>query len=307
MSAGLTSAKGKSVLMAKSPIVTDRPKSSTISTSSGPVILESVGIVFDILDKLSQAARPMGVTELAQLMKQPKPRVYRHLSSMRQIGVIEQEPLSEKYRLGAKLIAFGTAANSQFDLRALAEPYLNKLRDLTGETAVLSIADKESALVIAAVESNNPVCISVKPGNRVPIHSSAQGRIVLAWCEPATQRRLLKKKLERFTERSPVDADQVLKRLERIRKQLYEDADGEVFEGVNVLAAPIFGEGDQLVGVIGLIGATRNIPSPPLPHLLHAVQSAAAELSARLNSDMYARQIPSLSAGTGRSGSKARV
>ncbi len=262
----------------------------------GPVILESVGIVFDILEKLSQAGRPLGVTELAQSMAQPKPRVYRHLSSMRQIGVVEQEPSSDKYRLGARLIGLGNAANSQFDLRALAEPYLNRLRDVTGETAMLSIADEESALVIAAVESTQPVCISVKPGNRVPIHCSAQGRIVLAWRDPATQRRLLRKKLERFTDKSLVDAEQVQKRLERIRGQLYEDADGEVFDGVNVLAAPIFAHGDDLAGVIGIIGATRNIPAPPAPDLLRAVQSAAAELSARLNSDRYGALVPPLAA-----------
>lgn len=262
---------------------------ATPGASTGPVILESVGIVFDILDKLSQARRPMGVTELAQLMSQPKPRIYRHLASMRQIGAVEQEPLSEKYRLGARLVAYGTAANNQFDLRALADPYLTRLRDTTGETALLSVAAQESALVVAAVESNNPVCISVKPGNRVSIHSSAQGRIVLAWCDEATQHKLLKRKLERFTDKSIVDTLQIQKRLVRIRERLYEDANGEVFDGVNVLTAPIFSAGNELVGMIGIIGATRNIPSPPPAALLQAVQGAAAELSARLNSDMYAR------------------
>ncbi|MCY1164958.1 MAG: IclR family transcriptional regulator [Pseudomonadota bacterium] len=262
---------------------------ATPGAPTGPAILESVGIVFDILDKLSQARRPMGVTELAQMMNQPKPRIYRHLASMRQIGAVEQEPLSEKYRLGARLVAYGTAANNQFDLRALADPYLTRLRDTTGETALLSVAAQESALVVAAVESNNPVCISVKPGNRVSIHSSAQGRIVLAWCDEATQRKLLKRKLERFTDKSIVDPIQVQKRLVKIRERLYEDANGEVFDGVNVLAAPIFSAGNELVGIIGIIGATRNIPSPPPAALLQAVQGAAAELSARLNSDMYAR------------------
>lgn len=262
----------------------------TAAAPPGPVILESVGIVFDILDKLSQARRSMGVTELAQAMSQPKPRIYRHLASMRQIGAVEQEPLSEKYRLGARLVAYGTAANNQFDLRTLADPYLTRLRDATGETALLSVADQETALVVAAVESNNPVCISVKPGNRVPIHSSAQGRIVLAWCDEATQRKLLKQKLERFTDNSIVDPEEVRKRLAHIRTRLYEDASGEVFDGVNVLAAPIFSAGNELVGIIGIIGASRHIASPPPTRLLQAVQGAAAGLSARLNSDMYTQR-----------------
>ncbi|MBI2728373.1 MAG: IclR family transcriptional regulator [Polaromonas sp.] len=261
----------------------------TAATPAGPGILESVGIVFDILDKLTQAGRPLGVTELAQLMNEPKPRVYRHLASMRQLGVVEQEALSEKYRLGARLVGYGAAANNQFDLRALATPYLNRLRDATGETAVLSVADQASALVIASADSANPVCISVKPGNRVPVHSSAQGRIVLAWCDAATQRKLLKPKLQRFTDKSSVDPQEVLERLARIRERLYEDANGEMIEGVNVLAAPIFSAGDELVGVIGIIGAARDVPSPPASKLLKAVQGTAAEISARLGSDIYER------------------
>lgn len=267
-------------------------KPAPAEAASGPGILESVGIVFDILDKLSQAGRPMGVTELAQVMGQPKPRVYRHLASMRQLGVVEQEALSEKYRLGARLVGYGAAANKQFDLRALADPYLNRLRDMTGESAVLSVADQASALVIASAESGNPVCISVKPGNRVPVHSSAQGRIVLAWCDEATQKKLLKPKLESFTDKSAVDPEQVLQRLARIRERLYEDANGEMIEGVNVLAAPIFSAGDELVGVIGIIGAARDVPSPPTARLLKAVQGTASEISNRLGSDIYERPRP---------------
>ena len=261
----------------------------TEAAPTGPLMLESVGIVFDILDKLSEARRSMGVTELAQVMSQPKPRIYRHLASMRKIGAVEQEPLSKKYRLGARLVAYGTAANNQFDLRTLADPYLTRLRDATGETALLSVADQETALVVAAVESNNSVCISVKPGNRVPIHSSAQGRIVLAWCDEATQHKLLKNKLKRFTNNSIIDREEVKKRLVRIRMQLYEDASGEILDGVNVLAAPIFSAGNVLVGTIGIIGASRDVASPPPIKLLLAVQSAAASLSTRLNSNMYTK------------------
>jgi IclR family KDG regulon transcriptional repressor len=202
--------------------------------------------------------------------------------------VVEQDALSDKYRLGAKLVSYGTAANTQFDLRALAEPYLTRLRDATGETALLSVAADESALVVATVESNNPVCISVKPGNRVPIHSSAQGRIVLAWCDEATQGKFLKRKLQRFTDKSIIDPVQLRKRLAQIRERLYDDASGEVLAGVNVLAAPIFSAENELAGTIGIIGATGSVPSPPPEALLRTVQGTAAELSARLNSNMYA-------------------
>lgn len=256
---------------------------------SGPALLESVAIVFRLLDELSAARRPLGVTELADIVDEPKPRVYRHLASMRQMGAVEQDPTTEKYRLGAKLVIYGTAASQQFDLRAIADPYLTRLRDSLGQSAVLSVATHDSALVVAAVDSNKGVCITVKPGNRVPAHCSTQGRIVLAFLPAADQQRILRRKLQSFTARSITDPVALASRLELVRKRLYEDADGEVIDGINVLAAPIFRENGVLVGSIGIIGPSSEVPSPPPAEMLYQVQLAAAELSARFNCDIYER------------------
>lgn len=266
------------------------PSASPATEKSGPAMLESVAIVFALLDHLTAARRPMGVTELAVAMDEPKPRVYRHLASLRQAGIVEQDPATEKYRLGAKLVGYGIAAGEQFDLRLIADPYLTQLRDRTGQTALLSAATHDSALVISAVESTNQVCITVKPGNRVPPHCSAQGRIVLAYCDELTQRKLLKRHFEAITDRSMVDPAKILKRLALIRDRLFEDASGEVLEGINVLAAPIFrggDKGDELVGSIGVIGASKDVASPPPPALIAHVQQAAAAVTSRLNGTSY--------------------
>ncbi len=272
-------------------VTTRTPDTAPAAGPTGPVLLESVGIVFRLLDELALARRPLGVTELAQIVGEPKPRVYRHLASMKQVGAVEQDPITEKYRLGAKLVLFGTAAAEQFDLRALADPYLTRLRDVTGQTAILSVATHDSALVVAAAESTRSVVISVKPGNRPATHCSAQGRLVLAYLDEAAQQRVLRRKLQQFTDRSMTDPAEIQARLAVIRERLYEDADGEVIDGINVLAAPIFRERDVLVGSIGVIGPSRDVPSPPTADLLGAVQSTAAELSTRLNSDIYERRL----------------
>jgi DNA-binding IclR family transcriptional regulator len=258
---------------------------------TGPVLLESVGIVFRLLDELALARRPLGVTELAQVVGEPKPRVYRHLASMKQVGAVEQDPITEKYRLGAKLVVYGTAASEQFDLRAVADPYLTRLRDVTGQTAVLAVATHDSALVVAVAESTRSVVISVKPGNRPAIHCSAQGRLVLAYLDQVAQQRVLRRKLPKFTDRSMVDPAEIQARLAIIRERLYEDADGELLEGVNLLAAPIFRERDALVGSIGVVGPSRDVPSPPTADLLNAIRSTAAELSMQLHSDIYQRVL----------------
>lgn len=253
-------------------------------------MLESVGIVFSILDHLAGARRPLGVTELALLMGEPKARIYRHLASMRLLNVVEQDIVSDKYQLGVKLVSYGSAASEQFDLRSIADPYLTQLRDQTGQTALLSVPSNGTALVVATVESLNNVCITVKPGNRVAPHVSAQGRVVLAYSDELTRKRMLRRKLEASTQYSLTEPGLLAERLQLIRDRLYETADGESMEGVNVLAAPVFQgseQGDRLAGVIGIIGPSRDVPATPDPGLLADLHDVAAALSGRLNAVTY--------------------
>lgn len=266
-------------------------KARVQTAGEGPAVLESVGIVFRLLDELSSARRPMGVTELAQIVEEPKPRVYRHLASLRQLGVVEQDVVSEKYRLGARLVIYGAAASEQFDLRTLADPYLTQIRDATGQTALLSVATNDTALVVATVESKANVCISVKPGNRVQPYCSAQGRIVLAFADEETQQRVMRRKMPPLTSRTMTDPVELAARLELIRARLYDDADGEVTFGINALCCPIFGHGNVVLGTIGVVGSSGEVVSPPDPAMLEHIQSAAAALSARLNGDAYERTL----------------
>jgi IclR family transcriptional regulator, KDG regulon repressor len=260
---------------------------SSSDEAKTPVVLESVSIVFRALDEMASARRPLGVTELANLIDEPKARTHRHLTSLKQLGIVEQDPLTDKYRLGAKLVVYGSAANEQFDLRAIADPYLTRIRDATGQTAMLSVATHDTALVVSCVESRANVCISVKPGNRVQPHCSAQGRTVLAFSDADSQQRVMRRKMPKLTETTLSDPEALASRLGLIRTRLWDDADGEVTPGVNALCCPILRDNGHIVGTIGIVGPSADIVSPPTPEMLEPIRAAAAELSARLNCNAY--------------------
>jgi DNA-binding IclR family transcriptional regulator len=249
--------------------------------------LDSVAVVAEILDELAAARQPLGVTQLARQLDHSKARMHRYLVSLKRLGLVEQDAASERYRLGWKLFQLGEAAGQQFDLRRLADPYLRRLRDLTGLTALLSVPVNGEALVIAAVESERNVCITVKPGNRPAAHCSAQGRIVLAFADEATQSRQLRRALAALTPQSVAAPAAVRRRLADIRERLYEDAPNEVLTGINTLAAPILRKGDELVGQIGIVGSIQDIPSPALAQQIDLVRGCAAALSEMLEGALY--------------------
>ena len=249
--------------------------------------IQSLQAAFSILDALAEAGRPMGITELASALGELKPRVYRHLSTLKQLGVVYQEMQSGKYRLGSKLFALGEAAVDQFDLRHLAAPYLTKLRDMTQQTAILSVPANGEAIVLSCVEYRDRISVTSRPGNRPPAHCSSQGRIVLAFAAADIVKRVLARKLPAYSAHSITDPKAVLARLPAIREHFYEDAMHEVMAGINTLSAPVFRDGGELAAVVGLLGTAEALPSPPPPTLLAQLRQTAGELSAELNCGIY--------------------
>src|ERR1041384_3102735 len=220
----------------------------------GSGLIQSVVMTGQILEALAAAGQPMRLTALANHLGEPKARMHRHLSTLKHLGFVEQDPQTDCYKLGLKLAHVGQAAMEQFDLRRLAEPYAMKLRDLTGQTIVLSIPASGDAIVSAAWEFHNPVMISVKLGFRLPAHASAQGRLTLAFSPADLQNRVLSRRLAALTPHTMTDPAKLRDRLAVIRKQLYEVVADETLLGIATVAAPILNFENELVGVLAVVG-----------------------------------------------------
>ncbi len=235
--------------------------------------LQSLQAAFRILDELSNAHQPVGLTDLAAMLGELKPRVYRHLSTMKRLGVVFQDARNGRYSLGGKLFSLGEAALEQFDLRFVAAPYLTRLRDQTRQTALLSVPGNGEPVVLSCVEYRDRLSISSRPGNRPPPHCSSQGRIALAFAA--------------FTKHSITDRRLIEARLGVIRERFFEGANDEVRLGINALSAPVFRDEDELIGIIGIVGTSQEIGAPPSQPLITTLHRIAGSLSAELNCRIY--------------------
>ena len=283
MAAGKRSAQRATVRIATA----GRAPAAVSAIASTDSALDSVALIARMLDELAAAPAAMGVTELARALDESKARIHRNLVSLKSFGLVDQEHASEKYRLGWKLFQLGERAALQFDLRELAAPYLKRLRELTGQSALLSVPLNGEAQVIAAADNEANVSITVKPGNRPAPHCSAQGRIALAFAGEAQRERLLARKLIALTPQSMTDPAKIRARLELIRKRLYEQAPNEAMTGINVLAAPVLRDGGEMVGIIGIVGSIQHVPAPPDAKQLELVQGCAAALSEMIGGTAY--------------------
>jgi IclR family transcriptional regulator, KDG regulon repressor len=258
------------------------------AAGSGAVV-QSVVVAVRLLEALAAIGQPVRLTELAKQVGEVKARVHRHLATLKLLGLVDQDRASECYRLGWKLVHLGQSAADQFEIRRLAEPYMMRLRDLSHQTVVLSVPANGEAMVAAVLESANLVTISVRQGARLPAHASAQGRIMLAFSPPETQRQVLARKLAKHTERTLTEPILLRERLRRIREELYELAAGETLLGISTIAAPLLDHEDQLVGAVAMVGSDQYIPNPADPRQLELLRACAAAISAKLGATAYQR------------------
>jgi IclR family acetate operon transcriptional repressor len=269
------------------PMVTDTDITQEDEERVSSGVIQSVVTAGQIIETLAAAGQPMRLTALANQLGEPKAKMYRHLSTLRYLGFVDQDAQTECYRLGPKLVHIGQAATDQFDLRRLAEPYMVRLRDLTHQSVVLSMPASGDAIVSAVVDSPNLVTISVRLGYRLPAHASAQGRITLAFTAPATQQRILARKLQAFTPRTIVDPHELLERLSRIRRQLYDVSMDETLLGISAVAAPVLNFDNELVAAIAVVGTTQYVHDPVDPEQLKLLQACTKAMSLKLNSTGY--------------------
>ena len=79
-------------------------------------------------------------------------------------------------------------------------------------------------------------------------------------------------------------------RLGVIRERLFEDAADEVRLGINALSAPIFRDDNEFIGIIGIIGTSVEIGTPPSLPLIATLHHVAGALSAELNCRIYSER-----------------
>ncbi len=148
--------------------------------------VQAVVLALHILERLAEERRPMGVTTLATALGTTKSRIWRHLQTLVQQGYIVQSGDTERYEIGARLIALGNAVGEGLDLVTAGYRALRELRDRLGHFSVISQFEPEGArILVHGFREIRHREIGVRQGSLLGFHNSAQGKIALAFGDDA--------------------------------------------------------------------------------------------------------------------------
>lgn len=251
------------------------PKISSEKTEG----VQSVVLALSILEALGQAGKHVGVTALAEMLGTTKSRIHRHLQTLVQQGYIVQSPLTERYRLGHRLIELGNAAANAADIVSIAAPAMRALRDRSGQAVVLGQIEDEGVRILTTLSGKMPIEVGVRPGSILGFHTSAQGKVALVNMPDPLRDRILDRPMEQSTPYTITDAGVLRSHIDQIREQGWASAPNEAATGLNALAFPVFDGSGELAATLAIVSLTQFIGTPPSPDQIEAVGDAAEEIS----------------------------
>ncbi len=226
--------------------------------------------------------RLLGITDLANITGLPKSTTHRLVTALMNEGLLVQDEDSHKYALSLRVTALSASILSSHTVRKVARPILMELRDQTHESVHLAVLEGIEAVIIDNEDSYFFVRAVNVPGQHLPAHAISTGKVLLAYQWEVRLREILSHAtLTAYTDNTITDPRLLLKELRKVRANGYAISCGELEEGVDAVAAPIFDHLHTVVAAVSIGGPSERF-RPRQSELIAAVTGAGQQISQAL-------------------------
>ena len=232
-------------------------------------------------------SRPLGISELSDLMQQGKSLVFSRIKTLEEHGYVEQDPHSKRYFLTTKLLEITNASLSGYYDRTNIHRYLKEIATHTNQCTYFGLRNRQNRVVYVdryVIEGVMTVYTNI--GDSPIPHCTAHGKALLAFLSPAQVDKEIDDKLERFTEFTITSKSALFEELSAIRECGYSLDREERMAGVRCAAAPVFNSYKEVVGAIGFSGMAQHLPYDRLEDYARFVKEIADKVSISIGNDI---------------------
>jgi DNA-binding IclR family transcriptional regulator len=242
---------------------------------------DSVERVAVTLEVLAGAPEGVGVTKVAEVLGVHKATASRLLGTLALRGLVERDPTTRLYRLGAKLVSIAGGAVARLPIVSQAHAELEQLTALTSETSNLAVLDRFHVVYVDQVTPSESVVMASWVGRRSPAHASSSGKVLVAFGDERLREELLTRSLEALTPRTVTDPAKLRGLLSETRRRGWARSVGELEDGLVTIAAPVLSDG-RAVAAVSVSGPTYRIAPRDHARLTDHVLNAAAAIGHRV-------------------------
>jgi DNA-binding IclR family transcriptional regulator len=240
--------------------------------------VQSVARAVSVMEYLARN-RESGVTEVASEIGIHKSTAYRLLSTLKERGLVEQDEVTEKYRLGFGLVLLAATVAADLDVLRCARPVCERLSEQTQETVTVAVLEDDDAVVVHQTLSRFSALSADWTGRHTPIHATAAGKVFLAHMPERQRQRILGRRLERYTENTFVGRAALEEQAREIRDLGYGYTLEELEVGLNAVGAPVLSSDGAVLATVSVSGPVFRLPAESIAEVGELVREAALEIS----------------------------
>jgi DNA-binding IclR family transcriptional regulator len=241
-----------------------------------PRTIQSVDRAAMLIKAIADSRHPPTVIELAAACGLNRSTAWRLLATLDAHGLIERDPVSQRYSLGYAFLRIAAGAEPDPLVRR-SRPVLERLANETGEATNLAVAKRFRLVYVDQVDPPQIMAPNWF-GRTVPLHATSTGKAYLAFMSREEQAAALGGRLERFTPTTVTDRRALDAELAEVRRTGFAICVGELEESLFGASAPVLSEQGRPVAIVSVWGTEHRLPRERLPEVGRRAVAAATEI-----------------------------
>lgn len=218
-------------------------KSKTIT----PV--NSVIRALDILEYLNYSPVSVGLSDISRRFGINRTTTYNLVASLMEKAYVAKGE-DGKYHVTSRLFELGTVYQNSFPLVHLVKRSVFPIQSNFKCTCKLTVLADDMRAVIIFTRCNEDELFQLPLGYSFPLHTSASGKVLLAYSPPAVRQRYFANcDLPSYTENTITDKEIFKAELDRVREQGYAMDNGEYEPSQVCYAAPVMNNSGAMAAI----------------------------------------------------------
>ncbi|WP_238373157.1 IclR family transcriptional regulator [Heliomarina baculiformis] len=217
--------------------------------------------------------------------------VHRLLAGLIEHGLIDQDPETNRYLVGLKMVSWTAAALSRYGLAPYADASLERLCAATSDTVYLSYRSGNDAVCVDRREGNFPIkTLTLALGDHRPLGIGAGSLSLLAFQPEDDRRRLLAEDAVRRATYG-FDTAYLEEKIAETRDRGFSLNDGKLISGMSGLGAPILRRDGTAVAALSIAAISSRLEGERLTELSQMLREEAQTLAGRASDVLDAELV----------------
>jgi IclR family transcriptional regulator, KDG regulon repressor len=241
--------------------------------------IKSVRKAMDILDVLSEARRPLRVSEISARLNMSASAVSRLITTLSKRALVDQDEETGRCYLGLGLTVLGANALGRRSLDRIAMPVMDELANRIRGYVSLGRLSRGKVVIMRAL----PAPLSQHGVNLIvvaPTHACAPGKVLCGALPPAEITAILVAQgMDPLTTNTITDQAKFLETVEDARRDGFAIDNQESAYQVRHVACPILDHDGRVVATLSGGGALSDFPCNEIPALIQALSHSCLRIS----------------------------